>query len=243
VGLFKLAVERSFAMLSQAKRDVQLSRLRWLIAVENCRNVLRRLDRQRKYDPNQPRVPAGNADGGQWTSEGGDGGGDLVSEARVWLASDKPPEVPKERPPTAQERNQIARGLAREGIGALPRAISFGAIWLYDYSAAFLASFDSPKTLNELQQAVSDSRLGYDIHHIIERATAAADGSERHLIDAPENLVRILRWKHWDLNRWYETPNYNYGRMTPRNYLRGKSWDERDRVGLRGLIDVGVLKP
>ena len=25
-----------------------------------------------KFDPNQPRVPAGNPDGGQWTSEGGD---------------------------------------------------------------------------------------------------------------------------------------------------------------------------
>lgn len=28
----------------------------------------------RKYDPNQPRVPAGNPDGGQWTSIGGEGG-------------------------------------------------------------------------------------------------------------------------------------------------------------------------
>jgi hypothetical protein len=27
----------------------------------------------RKYDPDEPRVPAGNPDGGQWTSEGGDG--------------------------------------------------------------------------------------------------------------------------------------------------------------------------
>jgi hypothetical protein len=26
---------------------------------------------RRKYDPNQPRVPAGNPDGGRWTSEGG----------------------------------------------------------------------------------------------------------------------------------------------------------------------------
>jgi len=25
----------------------------------------------RKFDPNQPRVPAGNSDGGQWTSDGG----------------------------------------------------------------------------------------------------------------------------------------------------------------------------
>lgn len=30
----------------------------------------------RKYDPNQPRVPAGNSDGGRWTS-GGDGGSRL----------------------------------------------------------------------------------------------------------------------------------------------------------------------
>jgi hypothetical protein len=28
-----------------------------------------------KYDPNQPRVPAGNSDGGQWTDAGGSGGG------------------------------------------------------------------------------------------------------------------------------------------------------------------------
>lgn len=29
----------------------------------------------RKYNPNQPRVPGGNANGGQWTSGGGEGGG------------------------------------------------------------------------------------------------------------------------------------------------------------------------
>ena len=30
-----------------------------------------RRDQARKYDPNQPRVPAGDSDGVQWTSEGG----------------------------------------------------------------------------------------------------------------------------------------------------------------------------
>jgi hypothetical protein len=30
---------------------------------------------QRKYSPDQPRVPAGNSDGGQWTSGGGEGAG------------------------------------------------------------------------------------------------------------------------------------------------------------------------
>lgn len=47
----------------------------------------------RKYDPNQPRVAAGNPDGGQWTSEGGDqASGDslfrgIFGKARQYAAS------------------------------------------------------------------------------------------------------------------------------------------------------------
>ena len=38
--------------------------------------------RERKYNPDQPRVPAGSSDGGQWTSgEGGTGGGEVLSDA------------------------------------------------------------------------------------------------------------------------------------------------------------------
>ncbi len=33
------------------------------------------LDELKKYNPNQPRVPSGNANGGQWTSGGGGSGG------------------------------------------------------------------------------------------------------------------------------------------------------------------------
>jgi hypothetical protein len=77
----------------------------------------------------------------------------------------------------------------------------------------------------------------------VERHTAAADGSEDRRIEAPENLVRIPRWKHWELNGWYEKPNDDYGGLTPRAYVYGKSWEIRDQVGLKGLIAVGVLRP
>jgi hypothetical protein len=40
----------------------------------------------RKFDPDQPRVPAGNPDGGQWTSEGGSGGS-ATSSSHVVLAA------------------------------------------------------------------------------------------------------------------------------------------------------------
>jgi hypothetical protein len=42
----------------------------------------------KRFDPSQPRVPAGNSDGGQWTSTGGSG------EGRVQVVSRTPPRAP-----------------------------------------------------------------------------------------------------------------------------------------------------
>jgi hypothetical protein len=90
---------------------------------------------------------------------------------------------------------------------------------------------------------VATPKAGYDIYHIVEQTSAAQDGYPRHMIDAPENLVRIPRLKHREINGWYQTRNENYGLMTPREYLRGRSWDERVDIGLKALIRHGVLKP
>ena len=38
------------------------------------------------------------------------------------------------------------------------------------------------------------------------------------------------------------TPNKSYGGLSPRDYLRDKSWDERRQVGLEALKQFGVLK-
>jgi hypothetical protein len=74
---------------------------------------------------------------------------------------------------------------------------------------------DSPKTLGELQDAVREPKKGYDIHHIVEQASARDYGYPNSMINAPQNLVRIPRYKHWELNSWYETPNRDLGRLTP----------------------------
>jgi hypothetical protein len=94
-----------------------------------------------------------------------------------------------------------------------------------------------------LQRDASNPRAGYDIHHIVEQTSAEEDGFSRQTIDSPENLVRIPRWKHWAINSWYQTKNKAFGGLSPRDYLRGKSWEERRRVGLDALVDAGVLKP
>ncbi|MFO1149190.1 MAG: hypothetical protein U1E62_12525 [Alsobacter sp.] len=82
----------------------------------------------RKYSPDQPRVPAGNPDGGQWTSGSGGGGPDPgsfglddgVSGLLGGDGVDQPgdgggssdPEPPIDRPPRVMERVSLSKRLA-----------------------------------------------------------------------------------------------------------------------------------
>ncbi|MGH6795267.1 MAG: hypothetical protein ACREDD_06100 [Methylocella sp.] len=102
---------------------------------------------------------------------------------------------------------------------------------------------DDPKSLQELQSDVGKPEKGYEVHHIVEQAAAAREGYSQVEIDAPDNLVRIPTLKHWENTGWYMTPNEDFGFLSPREYLTGKSWKEKRRVGLDALIDAGVLEP
>jgi hypothetical protein len=211
--------------------------------------LMRYLRLKAGYRPDQARVPAGEPGAGQWIDEGGPSSpkeeGGSASSKPIRLAGplppSDPPEVPPEKPKTAQERNRIARQVAKSRglIGALLQVIP----WLGEHAERVDAYNDPPKSLEELQEAASTPKRGYEKHHIVEQTPAEKDGFPRSQIDAPENLVRIPTYKHWDINSWYGTPNKDFGGLSPRDYLRGKDWSERRDVGLDALIDHGVLKP
>jgi hypothetical protein len=152
------------------------------------------------------------------------------------------PIIPRERPPTAQERNGIAREIARWLLKNQGH-VAEGTRWLFEYEDAIQAYLDPPKTLEELQQAISNPKKGYDIHHIVEKTSAEDDGFPQSVIHGPENLVRIPKFKHWEITGWYMTKNEDYEGLSPRDYLRGKDWTTRTVIGLRALIRHGVLKP
>jgi hypothetical protein len=103
------------------------------------------------------------------------------------------------------------------------------------------AYFDSAQTLEALQEATLDPQPGYDVHHVVEGGTAQ-DAEEAKRVNSRENKVSISALKHWELNAWYATKDVRFGGMSPRDYLQGKSWNERQRIGLIGLRTVGVLK-
>ena len=72
------------ARLKAERKAIELLRLMSDLAALRVQLAFIKLDLvlRRKYRPDQPRVPAGNPDGGQWTSEGGGAGSTAVSRAR-----------------------------------------------------------------------------------------------------------------------------------------------------------------
>jgi hypothetical protein len=180
------------------------------------------------FDPNQPRDERG-----RWTSTGkiGSGSSDtklrnkLIREAAYLLARAAAKEV-----------------MAGPFVGTILNALDAAQLLeeAYPYIKAYL---DSPKSIEELQAAARFPERGYDIHHIVEQTSAERDGFPRSMIDSPENLVRIPTLKHWEINAWYQTENKDFEGRSPREYLRGKDWKTRRKVGISALIKYGVLKP
>lgn len=153
--------------------------------------------------------------------------------------------------PTAQLRNRIIKEIAKWALraalripaGPVGRALLVleAAWWVYQSYPNIKSYLDPAKFLDELKDAVSNPEKGFDIHHIVEQTPAENDGFSRDLIDSRDNLVRIPTLKHWEITGWYARPNMNYGGLSPRRHLRGKSWEERTRVGHAALRQTGVL--
>jgi hypothetical protein len=120
-----------------------------------------------------------------------------------------------------------------------------GTAWLADKYLPYVVTYqDPPRTLQELQQAALLPKIEYyNDHHLVEQTPAEDDGFPRSMIDSPTNIVRIPTLKHWLVTGWYQIPNQDFDGLSPREYLRGKTWKERVRVGKRALIEFGVLQP
>jgi hypothetical protein len=221
------------------------------------------------FNPNEPRVPAGSPDGGQWTRDGGNGA--VISDAtpdNTWKPGGQyaannppgighnqspplegPPEIPPEPPATAKAFNNFLKAAAYwlAAVGRVAAARFLGALqgvyWLTQGLQYIYAYLYPPKTLEELKRDALNSQPGYNIHHIVEQTPARDEGFPEDMINGPDNLVRIPTLRHWQITAWYQKANDQFGGLSPRQYLRSKSWDERMRVGKYALVLFGVMKP
>lgn len=255
----------------------EASALRWTLELHALRSdhaglkvvaeglKLLRLLPKANFNPDQPRVPEGNPDGGRWTSGAGTpggSGGEPGTRLRLTITPERaigdnggppleePPTVPTEKVSTGQKLRavvRIAQWAGRMGLRITPLAGVLIAVeaayWIYHYYPWIEAYLAAPEPLSELQSRVATPQAGTDVHHIVEQEPARADGFPEHMIEAPENRVRISRLKHWELNYWYATANTEFGGLSPRAYLRGKDWETRMRVGRAALVRQGILTP
>jgi hypothetical protein len=115
--------------------------------------------------------------------------------------------------------------------------------WGYVTYPYIRSYFDPPKTFEELRH---NTKPGYDNHHIVEQ-WAEEDGMPRNKVQSPENIVPIPKLKRWEINKWLGEPNpeYKNGKneeISPREYVKGKSWETRYQFGLDALKDFGLIK-
>jgi len=110
--------------------------------------------------------------------------------------------------------------------------------WIVEYLPEIRSYYlDGAKSLAELQDAVDDPQPGYQTHHIVERQSGSVNEQSNALrfgsrLDSRENLVRIPKWVHVEISSWYSRKSKRFGGLTPRTYLRGKSWEQQYEIGL-----------
>ncbi len=192
------------------------------------------------FREDQPRIPGGNGrESGRWRyvegyAQGrqpgiGDNGGPLLD----------PPDPPKEPPKEKISKTQAAKALAKQiAFAAARRAGPIGAAitvleaghWLYSEWPSIRSYQDPPQSLAELQQQAGQQGAG------------GREGFPRSMLDGPDNVVSVPRYKHHEITGWYTAKNPNFGGLSPRDYLRGRDWSEHVRVGQQALRQVGVLR-
>lgn len=160
--------------------------------------------------------------------------------------------IPKERP--NEERVESVWG--RRVSEAMRRALEKGdltrvaalsqqlaeAPWLDGQVENIIADQDPPRDLDELiERAQHGPVRGYNRHHIVEKGKQNNDLSQEGL-QSPENIALVPTYKHWKITNYYQLPQEETGWIPPREYLRGKSFEERYQFGLRVLRKFEVLK-
>lgn len=213
---------------------------------------LRALIEKANFNPNQPRAPGPGPGAGQWIHVGGyaqepqpgighNGGPSLVD----------PPDIPKQEPPT-KPLDLPRRKRSRNGSPCLAHGASLGLRSPWPRSKPQIGSGrnclrSGPIAIHPRRwmswSLVPGKRGQAHRHHIVEQMQAERDGYPRSTIDGLDNVVNVPIYKHREISAWYQKVNPDFGDLSPREYLRGKDWSERARIGHLSLRKFGVLKP
>ncbi|MDR6633066.1 hypothetical protein J2X72_001850 [Phyllobacterium sp. 1468] len=133
------------------------------------------LDLSCKFDPNQPRVPAGSADGGQWTGASGTGSGN----GRAWLAQERR----RGSSPAASPAAAAAAGTSRSTnwLGAAKRAWEVTEHELPELGA-FRRLNPVIGTVTALMSALKAPEIEYPLDEAVKQYNAIASTDDPYVV-------------------------------------------------------------
>ena len=169
------------------------------------------------------------------------------------LPKDKPPGRSQSYNAGTDAASRLKEALQNDWHTVVERAgqVVDATHWVADQVSNIVADVDfsqaAPYDLDDLVAAAKKkSEPGYQDHHIVEQGPQNDDLSpeEKKRIDHPENIVRIPYYEHQLITNYYRNrdPKPPCNGMTPRQYMRGKSFDDRYQFGLNVLRGRGIIK-
>jgi len=226
------------------------TRLRAALAAERFWQAALRLQRTLKRNPYwhlQPRVPAGNPDGGQWTESGPLGDEWTIGE----LVSGLPSAILK-----VLER-YLAPVLHRESRRIVPYLRRLPNLWLNGESFPAEDQFDretqriAPPSLrrpghafirfrsdHELRNFLGPAGPGREWHHIVEKRLAGRDGFPVEMIHATDNIISLPVEVHRRISARMSEKNPSFGSLTHRHWMERFSFGEQYNMGLDLIVET-----
>ena len=80
-------------------------------------------------------------------------------------------------------------------------------------------------SMSAFKRANGSAGEGYEWHHIVEQSQIKKSGFSPEEIHNTNNVTRIETSVHREVSRYYSTKQGDLGGLTPRDYLRGRSYE------------------
>ena len=141
-------------LVAQEEFERELLELRWLVKKLKLEHELWLFEQ--KYSPSQPRVPAGNSDGGQWTSGASAVGDAAAADSSNEILSD---ETPDSIQPGSQYAQRLGRGPVVVRIGSRTVSVEGGQAARLVEAQARAESFDRTCARDQSNLAPDAERL------------------------------------------------------------------------------------
>jgi hypothetical protein len=155
-----------------------------------------------------------------------------------------PGDAPQDGLRDALEILENSRGLV--GVGAKAIRLLADA---YPEVKAYLAP---PRTLGEMRRTeefksfnsfdsyksdMGPAKPGHELHHCV----AQSSGFAPNLIHTTQNILEIPYWRHIRISAYYNTKQAALGNLSPREWLKGRNFDEHEEFCWKTLRQFGAL--